>query len=128
MLGELEQILEPTDRLDLGQVDDRLYGFALAEVEAKRLPGLRAVLVGEPETEQPPRRIAHAWVVLRSPGVHTSPDPVDRVHPLARLASLRHPVRVAARRRKLVAGHLIVTSASFVVSLPKMSMILITIA
>ena len=55
VLGELEQILEPADRLDLGEVDDRLDGLALAEVEAERPTVIEAMLVGKPEAEQPTR-------------------------------------------------------------------------
>ena len=56
MLGVLEQILQAADGLDLGQVDEGLDGLALAEVEAKRPAVVEAVLVSEPEPEQPPRR------------------------------------------------------------------------
>ena len=50
------------DALDLGQVDERLDGLALAEVEAERAPVVGPVLVVEPEAEQ-----ALAWSAL-APG------------------------------------------------------------
>ena len=51
--GELEQVAERADALDLGEVDERLDGLALAEVEPERQARPRAVLVVEPEAEQP---------------------------------------------------------------------------
>ena len=73
MLGELEQILQATDGLDLGQVDEGLDGLALAEVEAERPAVVEAVLVGEPEPEQPPRRRRRAGIALRAPSVDARP-------------------------------------------------------
>src|SRR5215218_6538118 len=127
VLGELEKILQTADRLNLGEVDDGLDGLALAEVKAKRRPVVGAVLVGEPETEESARRVGRARVALRPPGVDTRPDAVDGVGALARLAAIGDGKRIARRRRRRLGAHLILTSASFVVSLPKMSMILITI-
>ena len=128
VLGELEQILQPAHRLDLGQVDERLDGLALAEVEAERRAVLGAVLVGEPEPEQPPRGRRGARIALRAPRVDARPDAVDGIRALAGLAPLRDGVRVARRRERDLWAHLMRTSASLVVSLPKMSMIFTTIA
>ena len=106
-----------------------LDGLALAEVEAERSPVVGAVLVGEPEAEQPPRGRRRARIALRAPGVDARADAVDGVRAFAGLAPLRD--RRTGRRRggvRRLGAHLMRTSASFVVSLPKMSMILTTIA
>ena len=106
VLGELEEILEPADGLDLGEVDDGLDGFALAEVEAERAPIVEAVLVGEPEAEQPARGRRRALVALRAPRVDARPHAVDGVGALAGLASLRDAVRVAGRTGRRLGGSL----------------------
>ncbi|MBA2294936.1 MAG: hypothetical protein H0W16_07365 [Actinobacteria bacterium] len=115
----VEQVAEGTDALDLGQVDERLDGLALAEVEAEREPVFAAVLVVEPEAEEASRRRAGTRVPVRPPRVDGCADAVHEVRPVARRAALGNLVRIA---------HLIVTSASFVVSFPKMSITLTTIA
>ena len=87
------------NRLDLGEEDERLNGLALAEVEPERLAVLGAVLVGEPEAEQPPRGRRGSGIVLRAPGIHARPHSVDGVRAFAGLAPLRDGVRIARRSR-----------------------------
>lgn len=94
MLGELEEILEPADGLDLGEVDHGLDGLALAEVEAKRGSVVGAVLVGEPEAEQSARGQGCACVSLRAPRIDARSDAIDGVSPFAGLAPRRDAVRV----------------------------------
>jgi len=126
--GVVEQVAERADLLDLGQVDERLDCLALAEVEAKRGATARPVLVLKPVGEQSLRRRARARVVLCPPRVDGCSDSVDEMGPLARLAPLGNGVGIAGWRSGCrPRAHLIRTSASFVVSLPKMSMIFTTI-
>ena len=100
VLGVLEQILQAADGLDLGQVDEGLDGLALAEVEAERPAVVEAVLVSEPEPEQPPRGRRRAGIALRAPSVDARAHAVDRVRALAGLAPLRDRVRIAGRCRR----------------------------
>jgi hypothetical protein len=98
VLGELEEILQPADGLDFGQVDEGVDGLALAEVEAKGPAIVGAVLVGEPEAEQPSRRRRSVRIALHTPGVDARSHPVDRIRALAGLAPLGHAVGIAGRR------------------------------
>ena len=127
-LRVLDQVGERGSALDLGEVDERLDRLALAEEEPKRLPGRSPVVFLEPEAEQAQGGPARARIAVGAPGVHRSADPVDEVGSFAWPPMGSDPVGigVGAWGRGAV-GHLTATSASFVVSLPKMSMILTTI-
>ena len=116
------------NRLDLGQVDERLNGLALAEVEAKWLAVVGAMLVSEPEAQQSPRGRRSSRIPLCAPCVDMRSHSVHCVGAFAGLAPLGNGVRVTRRSRGLLRAHLMRTSASLVVSLPKMSMIFTTIA
>ena len=82
----------------------------------------------EPEAKQAPGGLACARVAVRAPGINRSADTVDQVRSFTGPSVTSDPVGIGlgAWRRGAV-GHLTATSASFVVSLPKMSMILTTI-
>lgn len=126
MLGVLQEVRELADRLDLGQIDERLDRLALAEVEAERGPVGSAVFVGKPEPEQPSGGVRGVRVVLGAPRVDACADSVDDIRAFAGLAALWDRERIAGGWQ-LELGHLMRTSASLVVSLPKMSMIFTTI-
>ena len=70
VLGELEQVRERADPLDLGQVDERLDRLALAEVEAERAARRRCGARRRTRTPSSRSRgVARARVALRAPGV-----------------------------------------------------------